>query len=141
MSTFLYCVGSALAGSGALAMAALVEGRYHSYHALLKYNPKHDCVPQFVGAGVESVPVRCDTSGFVMPELKPETVNAFLELNLRTSIAGGLSDPAVEIHSRGFYDVQVLERGVRGVRFLNVSRLLAAGVAAGEKVRLRGRRL
>jgi len=34
--------------------------------------------------------------------------------------------------------VQFLERGVCGVRFLNITRLLAAGITPGETVALRG---
>src|SRR5262249_51182027 len=56
-------------------------------------------------------------------------------------VTGRIFDPAIEIAADGFRDTQFLERGVRGVRFLNVSRLLAANDLAGGWVGLRGRNL
>jgi LmbE family N-acetylglucosaminyl deacetylase len=127
--------------SGVALIVTLLTMRQRTYCRLIRYNPKQDCFAGFNNAAIEMIPVRCDVSGFIFPELKPNARGGFLELDVRASTAGALLDPAVEIHARGFRDTQVLERGVRGVRFLNVSRLLVAGIMTGERVALRGERL
>src|SRR5258707_1326653 len=119
----------------------LFEWRHRTYRRLLNYNPKQDCVQAFAGSDIETIPIHCDANGFVMPELSPGATSSFLELKVQASIFGDILDPSVRIEARGFRDEQFLERGVRGVRFLNLSPLLAAKFASGETVSLLGRHL
>jgi len=92
------------------------------------------------GPAIETVPIRCEDNGVVLPEIIMKPVSGFLELEVKASVAGWLSDPAVEIRSGDFSDIQYLERGAQGSRFLNVSRLLGCKTA-GERVHLNGRGL
>jgi len=132
--------GGTAAVAGALAVALFVP-RQRAYRRLLNYDPKQNCCSGFVGPTVETIPVRCDNHGFLLPELSPGVASGLLELDVRASATGRIFDPALEIAANGFCDTQFLERGVRGLRFLNVSRLIAANGLAGGWVRLRGRNL
>ena len=73
-----------------------------------------------------------------LPEPVIRATSGLLEVEVRASLAGQLSDPSIEIMASHFNDIQFLERGAQGVRFLNVSRLLGPKIVEGEKVRLRG---
>jgi LmbE family N-acetylglucosaminyl deacetylase len=126
--------------AGALALALFVPRR-RAYRRLLTYDPRRNCISGVAGRTVEAFPVRCDSDGFLLPELKPSAASGFLELDVRASITGRIFDPAIEIATDGFRDAQFVERGVRGVRFLNVSRLLVANNLEGGWVQLRGRNL
>jgi glycosyltransferase involved in cell wall biosynthesis/LmbE family N-acetylglucosaminyl deacetylase len=132
--------GGAAAVAGLLPLALFVPRR-RAYRRLLNYDPRQNCVAGFAGPLIETIPVRCDDDGFLLPDLKLGAAGGLLELDVRATATGGIFDPAVEIAADGFRDVQFLERGVRGIRFLNVSRLLAANIRAGGRVRLRGRNL
>jgi LmbE family N-acetylglucosaminyl deacetylase len=126
--------------AGVLALALFVP-RQRAYRRLLNYNPEQNCTLGVAGPTVERSLLSCDSHGFLLPQLKPGVASGFLELDVRASATGRIFDPAVEIAADGFRDTQYLERGVRGVRFLNVSRLLAANNLAGGWVRLHGRHL
>jgi LmbE family N-acetylglucosaminyl deacetylase len=128
-------------GVSAAGVGLMIGRRHNGYRRLLKYNPRQDCIVGFAASSVRIISVHCDASGFAMPELKPGAVSGFLGLDVRSSLAGSIADPSVLIEATGFRDEQTLDRGVRGVRFLNVSRLLAYGVNAGRIVKLRGKRL
>jgi LmbE family N-acetylglucosaminyl deacetylase len=106
---------------------------------LVTFNPKQNCLLGIAGPAIESVGVSCDEDGFSLPEQVHGTVSALLEVDVRASMAGQIADPAIEIEVGEFQDVQYFERGVGGVRFLNVSRLLASDAAWGKRVRLSGR--
>ena len=130
-----------LAVGGAALAAALMLALQRAYRRHLEYDPKRSCVAGFAGAGIEVVSLQCDSNGFRMPDLNAGVASGFIEMEVRASICGSFRDPGVEIEARGMRDMQILERGVRGIRFLNVTRLLATGIAAGETVALRGRHL
>ena len=132
--------GGRAAVAGALAVT-LFAPRQRAYRRLLNYDPRQNCISGFAGPTVETIPVSCDNRGFLLPDLKSGVASGFLELDVRTSTGGRIFDPAIEIASDDYHDVQFLERGVDGVRFLNVSRLLSANKLAGGWVRLRGRNL
>ena len=130
-----------VAAGGALAASALLAQRHRIYRRYLTYEPKQDCVAWFSPAAVETIAIHADGEGFVVPELHPPSSGGLLELDVRASNLGHLLDPEVEIRGKGFHDVQTMERGVHGTRFLNVSRLLASGLSSGARVTLRGRRI
>jgi len=125
---------------GALALAMFVP-RQRAYRRMLNYDPKRTCIAGFCGPTVEAIPVRCNKGDLLFPELGPEAVCGFLQIDVRASISGSVFDPALEVEADKFRDTQFLERGVAGARFLNVNRLLSALNGAGGKVRLHGRHL
>jgi glycosyltransferase involved in cell wall biosynthesis/LmbE family N-acetylglucosaminyl deacetylase len=117
----------------------LVIPRQRAYRRLLSYDPEQDCVAGFSGPAIEILNVRCHKHGFFLPDLKPDVTSAFLELDVRASAAGGFFDPAIEIETSGFRDTQFLERGVRGVRFINLTRLLGTSHSSNRWIGLHGR--
>jgi LmbE family N-acetylglucosaminyl deacetylase len=125
----------------ALASIAALQLRYRAYRRRLSFDPRQNCVLGMAGLGMETIPIRCVEDGFIFPELANGGTSGLLEVEVQASITGKLYDPAVEITARNFHDVQYLERDVHGVRFLNVSRLLASKILAGDRVRLSGHRL
>jgi glycosyltransferase involved in cell wall biosynthesis/LmbE family N-acetylglucosaminyl deacetylase len=131
--------GAAVVAAG-LALALFLPRR-RAYRRLLNYDPRQNCITGFAGPTVETMPVHRDNDGFLLPKLKLGVASGFLELEVRASVTGRIFDPAIEIAADGFRDTQFFERGVRGVRFLNVSRLLAANNLAGGWVGLHGRKL
>jgi hypothetical protein len=90
--------------------------------------------------GVETISITCDPTGFVLPELPANGVSVCLELRLQATTKGSVFDP-VEIFCGNFRDKQFFERGVCSTRFLNVTRLIRAGVQTGKRVILRGFRV
>jgi LmbE family N-acetylglucosaminyl deacetylase len=64
--------------------------------------------------------------------------SGFVEIEVDSSWMGLISDPALEIRAGRFHDTQYVERGARGSRFFNISRLLRS-VPQGTPVHLRGR--
>jgi hypothetical protein len=86
---------------------------------------------------VETVPVSWKDQGFILP--KPHQVaSGFVEIEVDTSLMGLIADPAIEIRADRFHDTQYVERGARGLRFFNISRLLRC-VPEGTTVHLSGR--
>src|SRR5262249_18193890 len=53
-----------------------------------------------------------------------DAASGFLEVEVDASVMGWVTDPAIEIRADRFRDVQYVERGARGSRFFNISRLL-----------------
>jgi hypothetical protein len=130
----------ALVGTFAGAGAVLVSRRHRAYRRQLSYNPKESTVLGMKGPAIDSISIRCDEDGFILPGTVAEAVSGFLELEVETSAVSRLFDPSIEIRAGDFCDIQYLERGAEGVRFLNVSRLLCCRM--GEKrVYLNGRGL
>ena len=99
--------------------------------------PEQSYVLGMAGPTIETVPVACDEHGLCLGERRVGA-SGLLEIEVRASLAGRLSDPAVEINAGNFHDVQYFERGAKGSRFLNVTRLLNS-TAPGERVHLSGR--
>jgi LmbE family N-acetylglucosaminyl deacetylase len=83
-------------------------------------------------------PLCADKEGLALPAMATGAISGVLELDVRSSFAGRLFDPAVEISAGEFRDVQYFERGVQGTRFLNVTRLLKYDGRA-ERICVRGR--
>lgn len=134
---------SAVAFAGAVAVACITFAvvlallRHRAYRRRIFYDSGQGCVLGMVGPAVETRSVRCSGEGFTMPEPLMGVVSGLIEVEVHASATGMLFDPAVEIRAGDFCDYQYLERGVRGTRFLNISRLLNSKLD-GESVRLRG---
>jgi LmbE family N-acetylglucosaminyl deacetylase len=86
---------------------------------------------------VETVPVDCKEQGFILPK-SHQIASGFLEIEVDASVMGLIADPAIEIRADRFHDIQYVERGARGSRFFNISRLLSC-VPEGTPVHLSGR--
>jgi LmbE family N-acetylglucosaminyl deacetylase len=86
---------------------------------------------------VETVAVDCKEQGFILPK-SHQITSGFLEIEVDTSVMGLIADPAIEIRADRFHDIQYVERGARGLRFFNISRLLRC-TTEGTPVHLSGR--
>jgi LmbE family N-acetylglucosaminyl deacetylase len=134
---------SGMAVAGALAVTCITLGvvlvlvRHRAYRRQITYDPRQCCVLGMAGPAIETVSVRCDEDGVVLPESITGAVSGLLEVEVRASVAGRLFEPAVEIRAGDFHDIQYFERGAQGARFLNISRLLVSKTA-GERVHLNG---
>lgn len=137
----LSSAGTLIAGMERALALALFGRRRRLFRRQLSYDPKKDCIAGFAGPKVTAMPVHCDHECFLVPEIKLGVASGALELQVEATPLGEAIDPAIEMSLPGFRDAQYLERGVRGTRFLNVSRLLGVAGHHGGKVRLRGRNL
>jgi glycosyltransferase involved in cell wall biosynthesis/LmbE family N-acetylglucosaminyl deacetylase len=128
---------------GALATAAmavvLTFPRQRAYRRLLNYHPSQDSVSGFAGSAIKSVPVRYNERGILIEMLPTDVVSCVLELGVRASLVGTIFDPSLEIAADGYRDVQYLERGVRGIRFFNLTRLIGTMGSNGGTIKLTGR--
>jgi LmbE family N-acetylglucosaminyl deacetylase len=111
--------------------------RYRAYRRRLSYDPRRAWTLGAVGATIETVPVACKAQAFDLPR-SPNGASGFVEIEVDSSVMGLIADPAIEIRADQFHDIQYVERGARGFRFFNISRLLRC-VAEGTPVHLSGR--
>jgi LmbE family N-acetylglucosaminyl deacetylase len=118
--------------------AALIVMRHAAYRRRVPYDPRQDHALGMAGPGIETVGMESCEQGFALPAAARGAVSAFLEVDVHATVGGTFAEPAIEISSGNFRDVQYLERGAHGVRFLNVSRLIASKNPAGDKVSLSG---
>lgn len=123
--------------SAGLSIAGLIWRRQRGYQRRICYDPRQDCIFGVEGAATEVISARADGQAFVAPVAAATSVSAVLEIEVRASVWGRLFDPAIEIAAGDFQDVQYLERGVRGTRFLNVSRMLR-NKGQGASISLKG---
>ncbi|MBC2654781.1 PIG-L family deacetylase [Pseudomonas sp. MSSRFD41] len=104
----------------------------------LFYSPKDDYLYDF-GDQARQIPVRLD-SGRLVPESPLELApgeTLVLGVQVKSSWLGRFFDPAIEVAGGQSLDRQGFERGVDGLRYLNLSGL-ADSLASGE-LQLRGR--
>jgi LmbE family N-acetylglucosaminyl deacetylase len=121
----------------AIAVVAAVTLRYGAYRRRLLYDPRQNWSLGVAGPAVETVPVDGNEQGFILPK-SHQIASGFLEIKVDTSVMGLIADPAIEIRANQFHDIQYVERGARGLRFFNISRLLRC-VPEGSPVHLSGR--
>jgi LmbE family N-acetylglucosaminyl deacetylase len=140
MNSLVLCLLS-LALIGVVFGSAWIALRHQRYSRELKYDPRQDFVLGVAPKSVETISIACDSTGFILPELSANAVTVFLELRLQHTVTGLVFDPSVEISWKTFCDKQFFERGVRGIRFLNLTRLIRAGAKAGARVMLHGLRV
>jgi LmbE family N-acetylglucosaminyl deacetylase len=149
-------LASALIATAAGAFSVvLLTWRRSRYIRLLNYDPAQDCLPGFDGQRIETLPVQCNKESLTLPNIEPDVTSAFLELSVRTTLAGSYFDPALQMEVKGLKDLQFIERGAKGSRFFNITRLInrtaskktlatsACSLSAlgDETVRLKGKRL
>lgn len=114
--------------------------RRKAYRERVRYNPRQNFHLGIAGSRTQAIRLDADASEILLPKSLGGALSGFLELQVRASALGGLFDPAIEIRSGAFSDMQYLERGARGTRFLNISRLLNSK-GRGESLQLVGRRV
>jgi LmbE family N-acetylglucosaminyl deacetylase len=124
-----------------LKSAFLLPWHSRTYGRYLNYSPRQHCIAPFHGDEVDCLSVQCSGDSFRLPNLDSGIVGGLLALDVRASLAGSALDPCLEFETPGFHDAQYVERGVHGVRFFNVRRLLKGGVPPGTSVRLHGKHL
>jgi hypothetical protein len=130
----------------ALASIAALLLRYRAYRRRLSYDPRQSWTLGLTGPAIETLSVDCREQAFILPK-QHEAVSGFLEVEVDASVGGLVADPAIEIHADQFRDVQCVERGARGSRFFNISRLLKSApdgarvCLSGRGLRLRGQGL
>lgn len=125
----------------AAAFAALLMKRQLTYFSYFPSGARSFQNVQFPNSTGEILPVWCDHDGFRFPEIEAEGHALFLELQLRSTLLGWVFDPIIRIAADGFGDFQVFERGLRGIRYVNLTRLREAGLSSGDFVKLQGLRL
>lgn len=138
----------------AAAIAALTVGivlklRAIRYDGHFNYDRSNDFVVAFArpdGQAGDTISLTASLpdprDGCISLDLTPADARSLLlELNVRTSLLGRWFDPSLILQADGFHDVQYVERGARGARFFNLSRLLATQTGRNLTVRLRGQRL
>src|SRR5437764_9340610 len=140
MNSLVLCLLS-LALIGLVFGSAWVALRHHRYCRQLKYDPHQNFALGVAPKSVEAISIVCDSTGFILPKLTANAVTVFLELHLQYTATGLVFDPSVKISWEAFCDKQFFERGVSGIRFLNLTRLIRAGAKAGARVTLRGLRV
>src|SRR5579862_3744352 len=106
MGAALIWGGLVLAAIGVLSAGLVLFLRQRAYRHEVQYDPKQNCVAVFIGDEQQTVPVQCRRDGFVFPDLSHDAASALLELDVRASASGTLFDPAVEIRTDAFQDVQ-----------------------------------
>ena len=112
-----------LAVSWALFIASLVMHRLRIYQRDLPLDAEHDDAYDFVNGESTAITVEIDHDGLTLPDASFGDT-AFLALRLEATSLGSLIDPALEISSGKNRDTIVFERGVRGLRYVDVSRVL-----------------
>src|SRR5437763_635116 len=129
MNSLVLCLLS-LALIGLVFGSAWVALRHHRYCRQLKYDPHQNFALGVAPKSVEAISIVCDSTGFILPKLTANAVTVFLELHLQYTATGLVFDPSVKISWEAFCDKQFFERGVSGIRFLNLTRLGAKSKAA-----------
>jgi LmbE family N-acetylglucosaminyl deacetylase len=134
LATLIVCAAALLVGS-------IAGWRSAAYRRWLQYEPCQNYSTFDFGGRLETVPLSRTAQGFFWPEVANDAVSGFVDLTLNTTLFGRLTDPCLELQAGDFTDSQYFERGVRGRRFFNITRLLSSGIKPGAIVALRGRRL
>ncbi|NBF05772.1 PIG-L family deacetylase [Pseudomonas sp. Fl5BN2] len=104
----------------------------------LFYSPKDDYRYDF-GSDAQPVAVRLEAGRLLLgsPQEWAGNETLVLGVQVKSSWLGRLLDPAIEVRGGSSIDRQVFERGVNGLRYLNLSGL--AGPLASGELQLRGR--
>lgn len=118
--------------------SALLSWRVRAYRRLLNYEPSRDYAIPAPGTNVESVKLHYADGRFSLPPQAGNASSGFLEVIVKSTLLGRLSDPRLVLEVGGFKYTQYFERGARGRRLLNLSRLLLSGSRRGVVFRGRG---
>lgn len=133
----LVAIGICVAWWLPLVLGVLAWAAHEAWFAdHLFYAPKEDYQYHFA-ADAELSGVRLEDGRLRVDAPLPANATLVLAIKLKSGWLGRFLDPAVEISGGDSLDRQAFERGVNGVRYLNLSGL-APALLAGE-LKLRGR--
>ncbi len=118
---------------------SIIRMRWQGYRRLLRYEPTLDYKTPNFGQTVETITVYCTSKEFHLPDAAARAVSAFLELTMVCNLRGWFDEPSLELESGNFKDTQYFERGAKGRRYINLSRLLAERMPCETPIMLRGR--
>ncbi len=121
----LVAVGVAVAWWLPLVLAVLAWAGHEAWFAdHLFYSPSEDYRYDFDGEGEAlAVSLQGGVLRLATPAALAEDDTLVLEIGVRSHWLGRFLDPEVQLSSATQIDVQTFERGVRGVRYLNLSGL------------------
>ncbi len=134
-------VALALVLGGAVALAVWLSARVTGYEKLLGYHPDEDYHYDWEQTGARQIKVELDGDGFTWPQGVKRWDTGFLRLKVESGLWGRLNDPSLEVAAAGRTFRQFLERGVKGLRYLNLSPLAHPRIRPGERVSIKGVRL
>jgi LmbE family N-acetylglucosaminyl deacetylase len=100
-------------------IAVVVHKRSEAYH----YNVNDDYVYDFAHAQAATTAVALRGGLVDLPLARMASDSAFLRVKVHASLLGHWFSPQVQVSVNGGESVQTLERGARGVRFINLSGL------------------
>lgn len=90
----------------------------------LFYSPKQDYLYSFPD-DTQTIEAHLINHQLVFKEPLPEKADTLiLAIKLKTTLLGNLFDPCIKISSSNLVDEQTFERGVKGIRYINLSGLI-----------------
>jgi LmbE family N-acetylglucosaminyl deacetylase len=134
-------IASLFVGLAAVGLIAALRYRARTYRRLVPYDRARDFQYAFDPATTVRQPVTIDDEGFRWPAVDSRWDTALLEVRPLSTVGGRVLNPFLRVSFQAVSLEQYLERGVNGLRYANITRILAARPAPGELVRLSGRHL
>src|SRR5262245_33950345 len=125
-----------LTAGAVIALAGYVWVRRVPYRRQLNYSPRADYTYRLEEGKTRLIPLVWDSDGFTVAVSKG-VCSAFLKVRVVATWLGVVTDPYLEIECGGRTTRQYFERGVSGIRFLNLSRFVG-GETGKVRVCLRG---
>lgn len=123
----------------AVGMVRVLTGLGSRWKNIYRYDVKtdyrYDLPPH--SANVTEAHVRILSDHFQWPEIPGRWDTGFLRIKVRSNLLGSVLEPFVDIEMGDSVIRQTFERGAAGIRFLNISPMLANNVSPGKIVRLR----
>ncbi len=115
--------------------------RTQNYLALLRYEPDQDFQYNLEHTGGKRLEVEVTADGLRWPSDTEHDDSGFLRLDVRATWLGQVLDPYLEYRAGGVTYRQYLDRDLDGIRYFNLSPLVAAKITAGQFVSLKGTHL
>ena len=119
-------------------VAALAVGLSYFVHAVfltdhIFYNPARDYNFKFRAALSFNGAISCKK--FTLHSSLPQCIDTcFLPIRVTSKIVGNLFDPYVELRANGVKSRQYFERGVKGLRYINLTLFVDSLVARSESI-------
>jgi|SRR3989304_8867027 len=113
------------------------------YENIYRYDVKKDYLYNFHNDPkvTKSIAINIYDDYFIMQEREEAWDTAFLKIKLESSLLGKIVEPFMEIKSEDVVIQQYFERGVRGIRYVNISPLLRERKLSKTKIILKGHHL
>ena len=89
-----------------------------------EYNRRADYIYNFEKSDAEIIPAAIVKGKLILPDFNESYHTAFLEVDMRTSLCGRLIEPNVRLNADGINTRQYFEYGVKGKRYVNISRFV-----------------